>query len=142
MLNLNKITFLKSKLSKRKTKFWNLKIRPCKNLMKIYMPKSMNLRKSNFLQNKFDDSVKFLLKLTKGQENLNKLLGSQCVSFNKRVSDLNQTIRKDLIKTSWSKRHHKRKPIIDLVSETPTLVIIIEVSLFVIRAITTLVRGI
>ena len=35
------------------------------------------------LENKFDDSHKSVFKLTKGQENLDKLLGLQCVSFTK-----------------------------------------------------------
>jgi len=58
-------------------------MRPCKILLKIYTPKSMTLTMRLFLQNKCDDSHEFVLKCTKGQRNLDKLLGSQCMSFNK-----------------------------------------------------------
>ena len=48
-------------------------------------------------RNKFDNFHKSLLKLTKGQENLEKLLGSHCASFNKEGLGFNQIIRKDFI---------------------------------------------
>jgi len=48
--------------------------------MKIYTTKSIE---KILLQNKYYDSYKSLLKLTKGSENVDKLLGSQCVFFNK-----------------------------------------------------------
>jgi len=49
-------------------------------LMKLYTQssKTLNLKKI-YLPNKGDDSYKCLLKLTKGQEKINKLLDSQCM---------------------------------------------------------------
>ena len=50
--------------------------------------------KKTVSQNKCDDSHKCLLKLTKAQENLDKLLGSQYMSFTKKGLEFNANNRK------------------------------------------------
>ena len=50
-------------------------------------------------ENKCNDSLKSLLKLTKGEENLDKLLESQCVSFNKEGLGFQSNDKKRLNKT-------------------------------------------
>ena len=51
-------------------------------------------------------------------------------------------IRKDIIKTSLLKRHHKRNPKVCLVPEATILALITKAPLFIVGTITTLVRAI
>jgi len=64
------------------------------------------------------------------------------MSFNKKVLDLNETVRQDLTNTFLLTRHHKRNYKVDMVAKIVTLVITTKVTLFIIATMTAFGRDI
>ena len=74
-----------------------------KKIQKLKLKLKLGLKKE--LQSKCEDLEKIVLKFSKGQNNLDKLLGSQRMSFNKESIGYNPLTKRKLIKSSSFKRH-------------------------------------